>query len=136
MVKSGVSEPKFVALLTCPSAFPSCHPLWNASLKKEGIADFGIKLVAMATSLDQSRNQYQTEHLHQHVYHPGNLVKIGLVVFWSVSSEHLGFLWSPYVIGQTIIFLPCDFYLFSSSFFFHRLISAMVWPKCEFKTQV
>jgi len=26
-------------------------------------------------------------------------------------------LWSPYVIGQTIIFLPCDFYLFSSSFF-------------------
>jgi len=28
------------------------------------------------------------------------------------------FLWSPYVIGQTIIFLPCDFYLSSSSFFF------------------
>jgi len=30
-------------------------------------------------------------------------------------------LWSPYVIGQTIIFLPCDFYLsffLSSSFFF------------------
>ena len=26
------------------------------------------------------------------------------------------FLWSPYVIGQTIIFLPCDFYL--ASFFF------------------
>jgi len=22
-------------------------------------------------------------------------------------------LWSPYVIGQTIIFLPCDFYLIS-----------------------
>jgi len=46
-------------------------------------------------------------------------------------------LWSPYVIGQTIIFLPCDFYL--SSFFFPHLISAavdwmstilphMVWP--------
>ena len=36
-------------------------------------------------------------------------------------------LWSPYVIGQTIIFLPCDFYL--SSFFlsfFPRLISAAV----------
>jgi len=30
---------------------------------------------------------------------------------WPVSSEHLGFLWSPYVIGQTIIFLPCDFFL-------------------------
>ena len=27
-------------------------------------------------------------------------------------------LWSPYVIGQTIIFLPCDFYLSSSFFFF------------------
>jgi len=48
-----------------------------------------------------------------------------------------GLLWSPYVIGQTIIFLPCDFYLLS--FFFPRLISAvgdwmstilphMVWP--------
>ena len=44
-------------------------------------------------------------------------------------------LWSPYVIGQTIIFLPCDYYLS----FFPRLISAavdwmstilphMVWP--------
>ena len=47
------------------------------------------------------------------------------------------FLWSPYVIGQTIIFLPCDFYLLS--FFIPRLISAaadgmstillhMAWP--------
>ena len=47
-------------------------------------------------------------------------------------------LWSPYVIGQTIIFLPCDLYL-SFFFFFPRLISAvgdwistilphMVWP--------
>jgi len=34
----------------------------------------------MATSLDRSGNQYQIEHLHQHVYHPENLVKIGLVV--------------------------------------------------------
>jgi len=32
----------------------------------------------------------------------------------------LSSLWSPYVIGQTIIFLPCDFYLssFLPSFFF------------------
>jgi len=50
-------------------------------------------------------------------------------------------LWSPYVIGQTIIFLPCDFYLLSIFLFFFipRLISAvadwmsailphMVWP--------
>jgi len=27
------------------------------------------------------------------------------------------FLWSPYVIGQTIIFLPCEFYLLSFFFF-------------------
>ena len=35
-------------------------------------------------------------------------------------------LWSPCVIGQTIIFLPCDFYLLSFFFlsFFPRLISA------------
>jgi len=53
------------------------------------------------------------------------------------SWTHL-WLWSPYVIGQTIIFLPCDFYLLLLSFF-PRLISAavdwmstilphMVWP--------
>ena len=46
---------------------------------------------------------------------------------------------SPYVIGQTIIFLPCYFYLLFSSSFFPSLISAaagwmstilwhMVWP--------
>jgi len=35
----------------------------------------------MGTSLDRCGNQYQIEHLHQHVYHPENLVKIGLVVF-------------------------------------------------------
>jgi len=48
------------------------------------------------------------------------------------------FLWSPYVIGQTIIFLPCGFF-FLLFLFFTRLISAavdwmytilphMVWP--------
>ena len=30
----------------------------------------------------------------------------------------VGLLWSPCVIGQTIIFLPFDFYLLSSIFFF------------------
>ena len=34
----------------------------------------------------------------------------------AVSRQHLSFLWSPYGIEQTIIFLPCGFYL--SSFFF------------------
>jgi len=50
------------------------------------------------------------------------------------------FLWSPYVIEQTIIFLPCSFFLLPSIFFlFPRLISAvgdwmstillhMAWP--------
>ena len=60
------------------------------------------------------------------------------VVRWCADNE---FLWSPYVIGQTIIFLPCDFYLsfFFFLLFFPRLISAvgdwmstillhMAWP--------
>jgi len=32
-------------------------------------------------------------------------------------------LWSPYVIRQTIIFLPCDFYLLSSFFFSSQNLS-------------
>jgi len=65
--------------------------------------------------------------------HYGLTIKIKLEVLRPL-------LWSPYVIGQTIIFLPCSFFL--SSFFllfFPRLISAvgdwmftilwhMVWP--------
>jgi len=31
------------------------------------------------------------------------------------------YLWSPYAIGQTIIFLPCDFYL--SSFFLFSFLA-------------
>jgi len=49
------------------------------------------------------------------------------------------FIMVAYVIGQTNIFLPCDFYLLPFFFFFPRLISAaadwmstilphMVWP--------
>ena len=34
-----------------------------------------------------------------------------------VSIFFLSSLWSPYGIGQTIIFLPCDFYVLSSIFF-------------------
>jgi len=70
-----------------------------------------------------------------------------LTVLWIGScltgpiSQCLGsFLWSPYVIGQTIIFLPCSFFLLLLlSSFFPRLISAvgdwmstillhMAWP--------
>jgi len=60
--KPEVSEPKFTkflydvdrtsALLTRPSAFQSCHPLWNAIPKKEGVspisADFAPKIVVLA----------------------------------------------------------------------------------------
>jgi len=53
------------------------------------------------------------------------------------------YLWSPYGIGQTIIFLSCGFF----QSFFPRLISAvgdwmstilphMVWPQCKFRMQV
>jgi len=35
------------------------------------------------------------------------------------SGDDMNFLWSPYGIGQTIIFLPCGFFfLLLSSFFF------------------
>jgi len=57
-VNSGIGKSKLTkflryvdrthALLTHPSAFPSCHPLWNASPKKEGVpsilADFALKI--------------------------------------------------------------------------------------------
>jgi len=50
------------------------------------------------------------------VKYPGSYTRL----FVSRGSLHelLALLWSPYVIGQTIIFLPCDFYLSSSSSFF------------------
>ena len=38
------------------------------------------------------------------------------VVFQIILNVLEVLLWSPYVIGQTIIFLPCDFYLLSSFF--------------------
>jgi len=67
----------------------------------------------------------------------------------NILSNH--YLWSPYGIGQTIIFSSCFLLLLSSFFFFFlffpRLISAvgdwmftilwhMVWPGCEFRMQV
>jgi len=60
------------ALLTRPSVFQYWYPLWNASPKKEGVSPISsLKLVVMATSLDRYGNQYQIEHLHEHVYHLG-----------------------------------------------------------------
>ena len=57
------------------------------------------------------------------------------------------FLWSPYVIWQTIIFSSCGFFFFFLFSFFPRLISGvgdwmstilphMVWPYSEFRMQV
>jgi len=46
----------------------------------------------------------------------------GRTIFFSIlaskGSDKFAFLWSPYIIGQTIIFLSCDFFLSSSSFLF------------------
>ena len=80
-------------------------------------------------------------------------------MYWPVLYAKL-FLWSPYGIGQTIIFMAalrsrCGHYIFALwflsiyllSFFIPRLISAvahwmssillhMVWPYCEFRMQV
>ena len=74
-----------------------------------------------------------------------NINHINLQVICPFSKSLTYSLWSPYVTGQTIIFLPPV--VSSSSFFFPRLISAnadwmsailphMLWPKCEFKMQV
>ena len=69
-------------------------------------------------------------------------------MLWYFLLYSFALLWSPYVIGQTIIFLPCSFFLLLlSSFFIPRLISAaagwmstilwhIVWPSCEFRMQV
>ena len=49
----------------------------------------------------------------------------GLQLFW--------LLWSPYVIGQTIIFLPCDFYLLFSSLWPPYIIGqAIIFLHCGF----
>jgi len=47
-------------------------------------------------------------HMYVHVYALSDLCALLPLV-------RIHFLWSPYVIGQTIIFLPCDFYLLFSS---------------------
>jgi len=51
-----------------------------------------------------------------HTTNSVNALKVDITQMLSnkCSSIHIIrlFLWSPYVIGQTIIFLPCDFYLY------------------------
>jgi len=57
-------------------------------------------------------------HILQLKFKYSNANKIWINDFFSSTLVIL--LWSPYLIGQTIIFLPCDFYLsfFLPSFFF------------------
>jgi len=59
---------------------------------------------------------------HHAVIHYTVLIHYAILLSVPAFRKQNTFLWSPYVIGQTIIFLPCDFYLFSSSFI-PRLIS-------------
>ena len=46
----------------------------------------------------------------------------GVARIWHEGAQNnTRLLWSPYVIGQTTVLLPCGFYLLSSSFFFSSL---------------
>ena len=60
-----------------------------------------------------------------------SLLRFFMVALWNIGQNIIlsccGLLWSPYVIGQTIIFLPCGFFLSSIyllSFSIPRLITA------------
>jgi len=57
---------------------------------------------------DQSPNSDESDR---------TVVDTGLL-FQLLSTDRIHSLWLPYVIGQTIIFLPCGFYLLSFFFFF------------------
>ena len=62
------------------------------------------------------------------VVYPGRAWSSSPACTWHCSLHYfflqaIPLLWSPYVIGQTIIFSSCSFFLLSSSFF-SRLISA------------
>jgi len=51
---------------------------------------------------------------------PGEIVLDGdpYQLMLSTLVQRFTFLWPPYVIGQAIIFLPCDFFLLSIFLFF------------------
>jgi len=58
---------------------------------------------------------------------------IFLLIFeWALLRLHS--LWSPYVIGQTIIFLPCSFFPSSSSFFSSPNLSGRRSDVCHTST--
>jgi len=53
---------------------------------------------------------------------------------FTVIVKLLVLLWSPYVIGQTIIFLPCDFYLLLSFFLSSPILSHRRLDVCHTST--
>ena len=70
--------------------------------------------------------QVTISHSYEVVYELSIGTKIGKSVTLNDLERHNGgYLWSPYVIGQTIklIFLPCDFYLLSSSYSFFLFLA-------------
>ena len=71
-------------------------------------AVFKLSLSSLAACRSLSR---LLMHGHRQQYHSVAQKTVPLIH----SDSYV--LWSPYVIGQTIIFLPCDFFLLSSSFF-------------------
>ena len=87
--------------------------------------------VQCSAGVDRCHYSGSTALLHATVLHAASFV----VCLDECSPFSLS-LWSPYVIGQTIIFLPCDFYL--SSFFPHltstvgdwmsTILPHVVWP--------
>ena len=95
VINSGIIGPKFTkflcdvertsGVLMCPSAFPSCHPLWNrVPRRKAFLPIWRLKLVAMATSLERSRNEYQTEHLQPYVHQPWKFGELRSGMFWDL----------------------------------------------------
>ena len=111
---------------------PACKP---AEKKCQGNSSFALLNLLLASTTSSQTQEITRSFLGSGLTR--NILECSLAL--NVTAP---LLWSPYVIGQTIIFLPCDFYLsffFLLSFFIPRLISAavdwmstilpqMVWP--------
>jgi len=98
---------------------------WNSTYRLKGMHVTGAAswvaatTLCWTTSLVLSLAARQSVSLHAHTHEM--LAVAGPGVEDTKLHENC-LLWSPYVIGPAIIFLPCDFYLLS---FFPRLISAV-----------
>jgi len=63
----------------------------------------GFRVFGSVTARQSSKKKKNLLSSNMSSTSPHNMANFGRLV--------LLYLWSPYVIGQTIIFLPCDFYL-------------------------